>query len=84
MNYNGFSFYMLLRREKLSFSDDKIHFFDNIIDVLGPRFYCNFMAMAIIFVAIFWQFYGEYNRFYCDFMAISGRKKIDFIEIMWR
>ena len=66
---------MLLRREKVSFSDNKIHFSDNIIDLLDPRFYCNFMAIARSFVAIFWQFYGEYNRFYCNFMAISGRKK---------
>ena len=72
---------MKLRREKVSFSDNKIHFFNNIIDVLGPRFYCNFMvAIAIVFVAIFWKFYGEYNRFYCDIRA----KKIDFVEIMWR
>ena len=49
---------MLLRREKFSFSDNKIHFIDNVIDVLGPRFYCNFMAIAIFF-AFFWQFYGE-------------------------
>ena len=33
------------------------------------------MALAIVFVAIFWQFYGKYITFYCDFMAISGRKK---------
>ena len=42
-------------------------------------FYYNLMAIAIVFVAIFWQFYGEYNRFYCDFRA---KKK--FVEIMWR
>ena len=82
-------------RRKVSFSDNKIHFFDNIIDVLGPRFYCSFMAIAIVFVAIIWQFYGKYNRFCCDFMTktidfiailwrFQGEKKIDFAEIMWR
>ena len=33
------------------------------------RFCCNFMAKAIDFIAISWQFQGE---------------KIDFVEIMWR
>ena len=52
------------------------------------------MAVAIVFVAIVWQFYGKNNGFYCNFMAkaisfiaISWRlqsEKIDFVDIMWR
>ena len=62
------------KKRKINFSDNIIKFFDN------NRFYCNFMAIAIVFVAILWQFYGGHNRFYCNFMA----KTIDFIAILWQ
>ena len=33
------------------------------------------MAIAIVFVAIFWQFYGEYNRFLLRFYGDFRAKK---------
>ena len=68
------------KKRKINFSDNEVRFFDNIIDVLGLRFYRNFMTIAIVFVAILWQFCGKNNRFYCEFMA----KTIDSIAILWR
>ena len=77
--YFEFSNSILLRREKSIFQTI-ISFFDNLIDFLVPRFYCNLLAIVIVFFAFLWQFYGKYNRFYCDFMA----ETIDFVAIFWR
>ena len=68
---------------KIKFLDIIIRFLDNIIDFLGPRTFCNFMAIAKILL----QFYSSFTAKTIDFIAISGQfqgEKIDLVKIMWR
>ena len=49
----------------------RLCFFDNIIDFLGSRFYCNFMAIVKVFVATLRQIHGKTS----DFIAILWQKQ---------